>query len=210
VGRSHAGGRWREAERHRLGVRGYVSGVKRETHGRWPLVAAGAVAPVTAAAVRRAELRPLAALLMHQTEEWVWPGGFLPWMNREVLNSGEDAFPLDPRLGLVINVGLGWGTSLATMAGPRATAPAAFLYVSHLGNVALHVQWAVRHRRYDPGLLTALSTLTPTAVIGLRALLADPDVSRVAVAAGAAAGAASSVLLPRLLKRRSRRTCAAR
>ena len=180
--------------------------MKLETHGRWPLVAAAAVAPVTATAVRRPELRPLAALLLHQTEEWVWPGGFLPWMNREVLGSREDEFPLDPRMALVINVGFGWGTSLGTMAGRRAAAPSAFLYVSHLGNAALHLQWALRYRRYDPGLLTALLTLAPAAVIGLRALHADPTVSRVALAAGAVAGAASSVALLPLLKRRSRRT----
>jgi hypothetical protein len=178
--------------------------VKLETHGRWPLVAAAAVAPVSAAAVRRPELRPLAALLVHQTEEWVWPGGFLPWINREVLGSGEDEFPLDPRMGLVINVGFGWGTSLGTMAGRRAATPSAFLYVSHLGNVVLHLQWALRHHRYDPGLVTALLTLAPTAVSGLRALLADPAVSRPALAAGAFAGAASSVALPPLLKRRAR------
>ena len=179
--------------------------MKIETHGRWPLVAAVAVAPVTVAAVRRPGLRPLAALLLHQTEEWVWPGGFLPWMNCEVLGSGEDEFPLDPRMGLVINVGLGWGTSLGTMAGRRAAAPSAFLYVSHLGNVALHLQWAIRHRRYDPGLLTALLTLAPAAAIGLRALHADPEVSHGALAAGTVAGAASSVALPPLLRRRWRR-----
>lgn len=173
-----------------------------ETHGRWPLVAAAAAAPVTVAAFRRPGLRPLAALLLHQSEEWVWPGGFLPWMNREVLGSGHDEFPLDRRLGLVINVGLGWGASLATLAGPGAAAPSAFLYVSHLGNVVLHVQWALRHRRYDPGLVTALATLAPTAVVGLRALRADRRVSRAALAAGVAAGAASSIALPALLKRR--------
>lgn len=183
---------------------GYFPGVNIETHGRWPLVAAAAVTPVTLAAVRRAELRPLAALLLHQTEEWVWPGGFLPWMNREVLGSGDDEFPLDRRLGLLINVGLGWGASLGTIAGPRAAAPLAFLYVSHLGNVVLHAQWAARHRRYDPGLLTALATLAPTAVLGLRGLHADRRVSRLALAAGAAVGGASSIALPRLLKRRAR------
>src|SRR3954471_24869647 len=112
----------------------------------------------------------------------VWPGGFLPWMNREVLGSGEDEFPLDPRMGLVINVGLGWGTSLGTLAGPHAAAPSAFLYISHLGNVAVHVQSAARYRRYDPSLLTALLTLAPAAVIALHA---DPEVSRVALVAGA-------------------------
>jgi hypothetical protein len=173
-----------------------------DTHGRWPLVAAAALLPVTAAAVRRPALRPLAALLLHQTEEWVWPGGFLPWINREVLGSDEDEFPLNPRDGLVINVAFGWGASLATAAGPRASVPASFLYSSHLGNAGLHLSWAIKHRRYDPGAITAVVTLVPTALVGLNQLRRDPDVSRRAGAAGAATGIAFSALLPLLLKRR--------
>jgi hypothetical protein len=174
----------------------------RDTHGRWPHVAAAALFPVAAAAFKRPALRPLAALLLHQTEEWVWPGGFLPWINREVLGSDQDEFPLNPRDGLVINVVFGWGASLATAAGPRAAAPAAFLYVSHLGNAGLHLSWAVKHRRYDPGAVTAVVTLLPTAIVGLKRLHRDPEVSRRDMAAGAAAGLAASALLPPLLKRR--------
>ncbi len=176
----------------------------RERHGRWPLVGAAALAPVTAGAVGRPALRPLAALLWHQTEEWVWPGGFLPLMNREVLGSDEDEWPLDPRLGLLINVGLGWGFSVATIAGAPAAFPTALLYVSHLGNAGLHVSWAIRRRGYDPGLVTALATLAPTAVLGLRRLHADPAVSRRALAAGVLAGVALSAALPPLLRRRRR------
>ncbi|HEX5145641.1 MAG TPA: hypothetical protein VFV85_01355, partial [Conexibacter sp.] len=61
------------------------------THGHWPWLAAASAPPATALALARREwlaqeLRwtlwlPLPALLWHQTEEWVWPGGFLPWMN---------------------------------------------------------------------------------------------------------------------------------
>jgi hypothetical protein len=174
----------------------------KDTHGRWPHVAAAALLPVTAAAVRRPALRPLAALLWHQSEEWVWPGGFLPWLNREVLGSHEDEFPMSRRGGLIINVGLGWGASLATAAGPPAAAPATLLYVSHLGNVGLHLSWALRHRRYDPGAVTAVLTLMPVAVVGLRALHENPAVSRRAMAAGAFAGAALSAALVPLLKRR--------
>src|ERR1700733_10858231 len=111
------------------------------------------------AASRRPGLRPLAALLAHQTEEWVWPGAFLPWINREVLGSDEDEFPIDRDLGFAINVLFGWGLSTASIAGPPTAAPTALLYVSHLGNAGLHLSWAARHRRYDPGSITALATL---------------------------------------------------
>jgi Protein of unknown function with HXXEE motif len=174
------------------------------THGRWPVVGAATLIPVTAIAVRRPGLRPLAALLWHQTEEWVWPGSFLPWINREVLGSSEDEFPIDRRLGFVINVVFGWGLSVASMAGPSAAGPAALLYASHLGNVGLHLSWAVRHRRYDPGSITAVATLAPVAVSGLRRLAGDPDVPTPRLRAGIAAGIAMSAAMVPLLKRRKR------
>jgi hypothetical protein len=93
--------------------------VELETHGRWPLVGGVGLLPVTAAAARQPGLRPLAALLWHQTEEWVWPGAFLPWINRDVLGSSDDEFPIDRRLGFIINVVLGWGLSLGSLAGRR-------------------------------------------------------------------------------------------
>lgn len=177
-----------------------------ETHGRWPLVAAGGAIPVSAVAVKQPRLRPLAALLWHQTEEWVWPGGFLPWINREVLGADEDEFPLDRRLGVVINVVVGWGASLIAAAGPRGAAPGAFLYTSNVGNVGLHLSWAVRHRRYDPGVITAVVALGPTGIIGLGQLMGDRDVSGAGVGAGIASGVGFSLLLAPLLRRRLRST----
>lgn len=181
------------------------SSVALETHGRWPLVGAAMVVPVTVAATRRTTLRPLAALMWHQTEEWVWPGSFLPWINREVLGSEEDEFPIDRRLGFVINVTFGWLFSAATLAGSPAAGPAALLYASHLANTALHLTWAARHRRYDPGSITAVATLTPVAISGLRGLARDPDASPRAIAAGLAGGFALSAALVPALKWRLRR-----
>jgi hypothetical protein len=175
-----------------------------KTHGRWPLVAASGLAPVTAAAVRRPGLRPLAGLLWHQTEEWVWPGEFLPWINREILGSDDDEFPIDRRLGFIINVVFGWGFSVASMAGPAAAAPTALLYTTHLGNIGLHLSWAVRHRRYDPGTITAIATLTPVAVCGLRGLAADPAVPAGRLRAGMIGGVAVSAAVVSLVKRRRR------
>ncbi len=173
-------------------------------HGRWPIVGAVGLLPVTALAVKRPGLRPLAALLWHQTEEWVWPGGFLPWINREVIGSAEDEFPLDRKLGFMINVMFGWGFSVATMAGSGAAAPTALLYVSHLGNVGLHVSWAARHRRYDPGAITAVTTLTPTAIVGLRGLACDRSLSRRSLGAGVLAGGVLAVVLLPAMRRRVR------
>jgi hypothetical protein len=185
---------------------GRIGLVELETHGRWPLVGAAAVAPVSALAVRRPGLRPLAALLWHQNEEWVWPGSFLPWINREVLGSDEDEFPIDRRMGFAINVVFGWGLSLAAaVPPPAAVVPAATLYVSHLGNAALHLSWAISKRRYDPGTVTAVLTLLPVSITGLRALGSDPRVPRRLLGAGCATGAAAAACLVPALKWRLRR-----
>jgi hypothetical protein len=176
-----------------------------ETHGRWPLVGAAALLPVSRAAIGRSELRPLAALLWHQTEEWVWPGAFMPWINREVLGSGEDEFPIDRRVGFVINVVFGWAFSLAPLAGPRGAAPETVLYVTHLGNLGLHVSWAIRNRRYDPGTVTAVATLAPVAISGLRRLIGSPSVSGGAIRGGVIGGALASAALIPALKWRMRR-----
>lgn len=176
----------------------------RGTHGRWPHVAAAAALPVSAAAVGRSNLRPLAALLWHQTEEWYWSGGFLPWINRELFDSGVDEFPLDRRVGFAINVGLGWGASLAVAAGPRAGGPAGLLYTSHVANIAMHVGWAARHRRYDPGLVTAVVALLPVTLAGVQRLRRDPEISVRSLAVGAAAGIGVTAALPLAMRRRGR------
>jgi hypothetical protein len=74
-----------------------------ETHGRWPWGAAGLVVPTwSAAALRRGELLEdglwvaalaLPILVSHQTEEWVWPGGFLPFCNQRLLGSDQPTGP---------------------------------------------------------------------------------------------------------------------
>jgi hypothetical protein len=114
----------------------------------------------------------------------------------------HDEFPLDRRLGFVINVVVGWGSSLLAVAGPRGAVAGAFLYTSNVGNVGLHLSWAVRHRRYDPGVITAVVTLGPTGVIGLRQLTGARDVSRTALVVGVASGVGFSLLLAPLLRRR--------
>lgn len=159
-----------------------------DTHGRWPLVGVAALVPVAAASIQTPALRPLAALLAHQTEEWVWPGEFLPWINQVVLKSDEPEFPLDQRAGLIINVGFGWALSLTALAGSAAAAPQAMLYVSHIGNAGLHVGWAIRNRKYDPGLATGALALLPVGLIGIAKLIKDPEVPRGQLAAGAVAG----------------------
>jgi hypothetical protein len=174
-----------------------------DRHGRWPLLAAPAAPVGTAlAAAHRERLAeddgwlywlPLGALFWHQTEEWVKPGGFLPWFNREVMDSGEDEFPITRRDGLLINTGMGWALGLAAGL-TRSPGIAACQLAMDLGNAGLHVGQAVRGRRYNPGLGTSLTMFLPLGIAGMRALWRD-DARRGEVRAGAAAGAISSAAL---------------
>lgn len=181
------------------------------THGRWPWLAAAAAPALTGlAASRRRELAadgswvewlPLAALLWHQTEEWVWPGGFLPWMNREAIGSEADEYPLTRRLGLLVNVGLGWGVGVA--AGVSRDPAISSLQLSLLaGNVGLHVGEAVRSRRRNPGLLTATFLFAPLVARGYPALARRTDPAP--IRRGAIAGALASVGLMAAMRLRIR------
>jgi len=178
----------------------------KDTHGRWPIVGAAALVPTVAGSVKYPALRPLAALLAHQTEEWVRPGGFLPWINRDVLGGESAEFPIDRRAGFVINVCFGWLLFASGLAGPKATAPQAMLYVSHLGNAGLHIGWAVKNRRYDPGLVTGALALLPVGLTGLRRLLKDPEAGPVQIGTGLAAGLGFAAGMAPFFRRRLNRS----
>lgn len=147
-------------------------------HGRWPKLAAVA-APLNSVAwyAARGQLTAeqrwrwaaLPVLLWHQVEEWVWPGGFIEWLNRQVLGSSTDLAPLTPARAAVVNVGFGWGMSLGTAAlGDRLPAIAISTSASNAANAAMHLGWAVRHERWNPGAVTAALLLLPWSIHGLR------------------------------------------
>ncbi len=185
------------------------------THGRWPWAAAAMAAPSVALAWRaRAELRaegswvywlPLSALLLHQTEEWMYPGGFLPWFNREVMDSDADEWPITRRDGLAINVGLGWGTALAAgLLGPSRPGVAAAQLAMDVGNAGLHIAQGVRRRRYNPGLATAALLFMPIGIAGARNLVRRQEKRR-EVAIGFTVGVTAAATMLLTMKARVRR-----
>jgi uncharacterized protein with HXXEE motif len=186
------------------------------THGRWPLVAAAAAIPATGALVTRREKlaredgavgwllwAALPAFFWHQTEEWVWPGGFLPWFNREVAGGGEDEFPITRAGGFAINVGFGWGLAVASGAlGMRAPTLGATVFASDLANAAMHLGLAARRRRRNPGTVTSALVFVPLGVAGLRAIARHPRGGRRPVAVGLALGALSGAGTFAVMRRR--------
>jgi hypothetical protein len=179
--------------------------MRRPIHGRWPKVAAVA-APLSTGALYAARERmsaeqrwrwaALPVLLWHQVEEWVWPGGFIEWLNREVLGSTEDLAPLTPKRASVVNVRFGWGMSLATAtAAEKLPAVAIFTSASNAANAAMHLGWASRHRRWDPGAVTAALLLLPWSIAGLRKQLGPHGAPAGHQLVGLAAGIGSFVAL---------------
>lgn len=186
-----------------------------ETHGRWPWVAAGLAVPTwSAVGVRWHELREdgawvaglaLPILLSHQTEEWVWPGGFLPFCNMRLLGSDRPDWPLTERDGFHVNVTAGWLSALVGLALWRRTpvVAAGVLWIE-AGNALMHTAMAMRQRRYNPGVVTATMLLAPHAAGGARWLARSRRLSRREGLLASMAGGAFAAL-PLAMRLRMRR-----
>ncbi|HEX5525564.1 MAG TPA: HXXEE domain-containing protein [Solirubrobacterales bacterium] len=184
-------------------------------HGRWPVAAAVLAAPSWALALsHRERLREddawiaalaLPILVTHQAEEWVRPGGFLPFCNERLLGSDLPTWPLTERDGFHVNVTLGWGSAiLAAAAWNRTAAPAAAVLAIEAGNALMHGSMALRERRYNPGLATAIGLMASHAATGAIALRRSGRLSRHGARLSATAGAAFSLALPLAMKLRMR------
>jgi hypothetical protein len=186
-----------------------------DTHGRWPLVSAALVGPAWAAALARRDalgrddawvaMLALPILVAHQTEEWVRPGGFLPFCNERLLGSDRPTWPLTERDGFHVNVTLGWSTAVAAAALWRRSAlPAAVVLWMEAGNTALHAGMAVRERRYNPGVVTGVALMGVHAAASARALRRSGRHGRRQAVAAFAIGLAIDAGLPVTMKRNLR------
>jgi hypothetical protein len=148
-------------------------------------------------------------LVSHQTEEWVWPGGFLPFCNMRLLGSDEATWPLTERDGFHVNVTGGWLSAIAGLALWRRTrVVAAGVLWLEAGNALMHTAMAARERRYNPGVLTATVMMAPHAAAGVRWLQRSGQISREQALLAGTAGA-TFALLPAALKLRMRKRASA-
>ncbi|MBS1844587.1 MAG: HXXEE domain-containing protein [Actinobacteria bacterium] len=188
-----------------------------DTHGRWPWVAAALVGPTWGAAVagRRALRRDdfwvaalgLPILVAHQSEEWVRPGGFLPFCNERLLGSDRPTWPLTERDGFHVNVTAGWGTAIAAaLLWRRSAVPATVVLWAEAGNAAMHSGMALRDRRYNPGLVTAVGLMGVHAAVARHALHRSDRLGRREGIVAGALGIGLSAGLPLVMKLRMRRT----
>jgi len=106
----------------------------------------------------------LVALLLHQLEEYRWPGYFPGMLNTLLFRSNQpDRYPLNPQTSLIINVLVGWGSyALAAAFSHLLWLGIATMLVS-VGNLVAHtVLFNLKGRTwYNPGLATCLLLFLP-------------------------------------------------
>ena len=148
----------------------------RAFYARWPVV--GLVLAVLLVVVLLVDPQPdhlryvlavsLVTLLLHQGEEYVWPGGFPRMVNRVVFESdAPDRYPLNQRTAWIVNVALGWTVyALAVLVGEYAVWVGIATLTVSAGNVFAHtLLFNIRGRtRYNPGLATSWLLFVPVIV----------------------------------------------
>ena len=110
----------------------------------------------------------LITLLLHQFEEYQFPGGFPRMVNRVMFGSkNTENYPLNPRTAFIINVVIGWGSyTLAIIFGASAVWLATATIMVSIGNVLAHtLLFKIKGRTwYNPGMLTALVLFLPISI----------------------------------------------
>lgn len=103
--------------------------------------------------------------MIHQLEEYVYPGGFRTWLHTKVLKTTEDEEPLSKRAAFIINVPLGWtlfgvtgwlGSSLLWVTLPALS----ILFV----NAWFHIVLSLAHNTYVPGTNTSILIHLPLTI----------------------------------------------
>lgn len=109
--------------------------------------------------------------MVHQFEEYAWPGGFKKYLNIKTLKSGSADFPLNDTRAFWINVGFVWiGITLAAIVGLKFVLfPAALMWFTILNGSAHTIAGIVR-RKYDPGLCASIFLNIPLGTYTLHAL----------------------------------------
>jgi hypothetical protein len=125
---------------------------------------------------------PLFAVILHITEEFIWPGGFAEW---DRVYRPQIRQSITPRLHIIVNllliafcmnVGLaGLGKAGLTIRGehlrsgiPSIYAGASWIALTALlfSNAIFHIVGSIQTGRYSPGLFTGVLLYIPLAIFG--------------------------------------------
>jgi hypothetical protein len=104
-----------------------------------------------------------ATLLLHQFEEYSYPGRFKHFYNNNILNKNPiTSYPLNNKGILLVNVVLAWSMYLlAAFIGIKVIWLSFGLLGITISNGILHTFMFVKLKKYNPGLLTGAFILIP-------------------------------------------------
>jgi ketosteroid isomerase-like protein len=139
--------------------------------------------------VRWAPWIPLAAVVLHVFEEFVWPGGFTAWYHAY---RPDVARTVTPRFMIVVNAIL---IVLAVLAGVIGVTPRGIVIWLTIAavvgiNGVWHLQATLRGRRYSPGVVTGALLYLPIMVGGYSFFIRSGRISNAGAGLAAAQGAA--------------------
>lgn len=109
-----------------------------------------------------------AALLLHQTEEYHWPGSFQSWINKIFYKNQRPVnYKNYDTSAFIVNVGVEWSSfMLAAWLAEDALWLGMAIMVFCFGNFIKHTFYynSKAHTRYNPGMITSILFLLPVSV----------------------------------------------
>ncbi|MFC1767879.1 HXXEE domain-containing protein [Candidatus Margulisiibacteriota bacterium] len=111
--------------------------------------------------------------MIHQFEEYVFPGGFKNELNQEVMKSSNSESPLNDKTAFWINVPIVWVIfPISAIIGLNFVLIPAVCMLFAAANGILHLAFSIRKMKYGPGFLASLFLNIPLAVYTVGNLIA--------------------------------------
>lgn len=136
--------------------------------------------------------------MLHETEEYVFPGGFAKFFNRDIFGVPHDDEPMDEDFIFRVNIGVVW--FLLPLFGLLSTISHSYglwvVYFSFFAGVA-HIALGIKaRRRYNPGLIISLTLNIPVSAWMVMYLYGEGLVSHPVWNWHALIGLTGNLLLP--------------
>jgi hypothetical protein len=144
--------------------------------------------------------------MLHQFEEYVYPGGFKEELNKILLRGETSHEILTDKMVLIVNIGFIWIlTPILIVLGTISIIFPIILMTLVAVNGFIHVIASIRFRRYNPGLIASLTTNIPLGLYVLIGLGLNAVASTIELTIGIVVGVILHALLFVILGIRARR-----
>lgn len=102
-------------------------------------------------------------LAFHQFEEYIFPGGFIKWMNKIILKSKYIDAPINTRNSFIPNVIIAWPVTIYFSIYPYENIwiTLGLILSIILSNALAHIFLSLKKRKYSPGLVTSIILFLP-------------------------------------------------